>query len=120
MSRAASVFRSLPAAHEYKRHRTTLLFAALDIATGKVIGRLKRRHRSSEFLVFHKEVDANVPQYLAVPLVMDNYATHKTDKVKEWLAAHPRYEVHFTPTSASWLNLVERFFSTLSKNWIKR
>ncbi len=106
--------------HDYKRHGTTSLFAALDIATGEVIGRLKRRHRSTEFLAFLKEVDANVPEDMPVHLVMDNYATHKTDKVKAWLAAHPRYQVHFTPTSASWLNLVERFFSTLSEKWIKR
>jgi len=97
--------------HDYKRHGTTSLFAALDIATDEVIGRLKRRHRSTEFLSFLKEVDANVPEDMPVHLVMDNYATHKTDKVKAWLAAHPRYQVHFTPTSASWLNLVERFFS---------
>lgn len=106
--------------HDYKRHGTTSLFAALDIATGEVIGRLKRRHRSTEFLAFLKEVDANVPEDMPVHLVMGNYATHKTDNVKVWLAAHPRYQVHFTPTSASWLNLVERFFSTLSEKWIKR
>ncbi len=106
--------------HDYKRHGTTSLFAALDIATGEVIGRLKRRHRSSEFLAFLKEIDNVVPAGLPVHLVMDNYATHKTDKIKAWLAAHPRYHVHFTPTSASWLNLVERFFSTLSEKWIKR
>lgn len=75
--------------HDYKHYVTTSLFAALDIATGEVSGRLKRRHRSSEFLAFLKEVDANAPQDLAVHLVMDNYATHKTDKVKEWLAAPP-------------------------------
>lgn len=106
--------------HDYKRHGTTSLFAALTIATGEVIGRLKRRHRSTEFLALLKEVDATVPKDMSVHLVMDNYATHKTDKVKAWLAAHPRYQVHFTPTSASWLNLVERFFSTLSEKWIKR
>ncbi|MDT4821714.1 Integrase core domain protein [compost metagenome] len=106
--------------HDYQRHGTTSLFAALDVATGEVIGRLKRRHRSTEFLAFLKEVDASVPGDMTVHLIMDNYATHKTDKVRGWLAAHPRYQVHFTPTSASWLNLVERFFSTLSEKWIKR
>lgn len=106
--------------HDYQRHGTTSLFAALDVATGEVIGRLKRRHRSTEFLAFLKEVDASVPSDMTVHLIMDNYATHKTDKVRGWLAAHPRYQVHFTPTSASWLNLVERFFSTLSEKWIKR
>lgn len=85
---------------DYKRHGTTSLFAALDMATGEVIGRLKRRHRSTEFLAFLKEIDANVPEDMPVHLMMDNYATPKTDKVKAWLATHPRYQVHFTPTSA--------------------
>ncbi|MBX6446558.1 IS630-like element ISPsy1 family transposase, partial [Pseudomonas syringae pv. tomato] len=106
--------------HDYKRHGTTSLFAALDVATGEVIGRLKRQHRSVEFLSFLKEVDASLPADVPIHLIMDNYATHKTDKVKAWLAAHPRYSIHFTPTSASWMNLVERFFSTLSEKWIKR
>jgi transposase len=106
--------------HDYKRHGTTSLFAALDVATGKVIGKLKRRHRSAEFLQFLKAIDAEVAPDLDVHLIMDNYGTHKTDKVRAWFAAHPRYHVHFTPTSASWLNLVERFFSELSEKWIKR
>lgn len=106
--------------HDYQRHGTTSLFAALDIATGKVIGRLKRRHRSAEFLEFLNAIDREVPAALDVHLIMDNYGTHKTDKVKAWLAQRPRYHVHFTPTSASWLNLVERFFSTISEKWIKR
>ncbi|KPW36271.1 ISPsy1 transposase [Pseudomonas coronafaciens pv. atropurpurea] len=106
--------------HDYKRHGTTSLFAALDVATGEVIGRLKRQHRSVEFLSFLKEVDASLPADVPIHLIMDNYATHKTDKVKAWLAAHPRYSIHFTPTSASWMNLVERFFSTLSEKWVKR
>lgn len=106
--------------HDYKRHGTTSLFAALDVATGKVIGQLKRRHRSAEFLQFLKVVDAAVPADQEVHLIMDNYGTHKTDAVRAWFAARPRYHVHFTPTSASWLNLVERFFSTLSEKWIKR
>lgn len=78
----------------------------LDVATGEVIGQLKRRHRSTEFLAFLNEIEAQVPQDVPMHLIMDNYATHKTDKIKAWLAAHPRYQVHFTPTSASWLNLV--------------
>lgn len=106
--------------HDYKRHGTTSLFAALDVATGKVIGQLKRRHRSAEFLQFLKAIDASVPADLAIHLIMDNYGTHKTEKVRAWFAARPRYHVHFTPTSASWLNLVERFFSQLSEKWIKR
>ncbi len=106
--------------HDYKRHGTTSLFAALDIATGEVIGRLKRRHRSAEFLEFLNAIDRSVPAGLDVHLILDNYGTHKTDKVKAWLAERPRYHVHFTPTSASWLNLVERFFSTISERWIKR
>lgn len=106
--------------HDYKRHGTTSLFAALDVATGKVIGRLKRRHRSAEFLEFLNAIDREVPKALDVHLVLDNYATHKTDAVRAWFAERPRYHLHFTPTSASWLNLVERFFSTLSERWIKR
>lgn len=106
--------------HDYKRHGTTSLFAALDVATGEVIGRLKRQHRSTEFLAFLREIDASVPAEMPIHLIMDNYATHKTDKVRAWLAARPRYNIHFTPTSASWLNLVERFFATLSEKWIKR
>lgn len=106
--------------HDYKRHGTTSLFAALDVATGKVISQLKRRHRSAEFLQFLNAIEAAVPADQDVHLIMDNYGTHKTDKVRAWFAARPRYHVHFTPTSASWLNLVERFFSTLSEKWIKR
>lgn len=106
--------------HDYKRHGTTSLFAALDVATGKVIGQLKRRHRSAEFLQFLKTIDAQVPADQEVHLIMDNYGTHKTDKVRAWFVARPRYHVHFTPTSASWLNLVERFFGQISEKWIKR
>lgn len=106
--------------HDYKRHGTTSLFAALDVATGKVIGQLKRRHRSAEFLQFLKTIDAQVSADHDIHLIMDNYGTHKTEKVRAWLAAHPRYHVHYTPTSASWLNLVERFFSQISEKWIKR
>ena len=106
--------------HDYKRHGTTSLFAALDVATGKVIGQLKRRHRSAEFLQFLKAIDAAVPADQDIHLIMDNYGTHKTEKVRTWFAARPRYHVHFTPTSASWLNLVERFFGQISEKWIKR
>jgi transposase len=106
--------------HDYKRHGTTSLFAALDVATGKVIGQLKRRHRSAEFLQFLKAIDESVPVGQEVHLIMDNYGTHKTEKVRAWFAARPRYHVHFTPTSASWLNLVERFFGQISEKWIKR
>ena len=92
--------------HDYKRHGTTSLFAALDVATGKVIGRLKRRHRSAEFLQFLNAIDTSVPADLDIHLIMDNYGTHKTDKIRTWIAARPRFHMHFTPTSASWLNLV--------------
>jgi len=106
--------------HDYKRHGTTSLFAALDVATGKVISQLKRRHRSAEFLQFLNAIDAAVPAEQEVHLIMDNYGTHKTEKVRAWFAARARYHVHFTPTSASWLNLVERFFGQISEKWIKR
>ncbi|WP_029889404.1 IS630 family transposase [Polycyclovorans algicola] len=106
--------------HDYVRHGTTTLFAALDIATGEVIGRLHRRHRSAEFLAFLRALDREVPKHLDIHLILDNYGTHKTEAVRAWFAARPRYHLHFTPTSASWLNLVERFFSLLSQRWIKR
>ena len=106
--------------HDYVRHGTTTLFAALDLATGNVIGELHRRHRSKEFLAFLRTIDTNVPAELSVHLVMDNYGTHKTPSVKGWLARHPRFHVHFTPTSSSWLNLVERWFALLSERQIKR
>lgn len=106
--------------HDYMRHGTTTLFAALDIATDEVIGELHRRHRSSEFLQFLRTIDANVPPELGVHLVMDNYGTHKTSQINAWFARHPRFRVHFTPTSASWLNQVERWFSTLTQKYIRR
>ena len=106
--------------HDYMRHGTTTLFAALDIATGEVIGQLHRRHRSTEFLQFLRTIDANVPPELDVHLVMDNYGTHKTPSIKAWFARHPRFHVHFTPTSASWLNQVERWFATLTEKYIRR
>lgn len=106
--------------HDYVRHGTTSLFAALDVATGKVISQLKRRHRSVEFLQFLRTIDLSVPSNMDVHLIMDNYGTHKTQKIRDWLVKRPRYHVHFTPTSASWLNLVERFFSEITEKWIKR
>lgn len=106
--------------HDYMRHGTTTLFAALDIATGEVIGELHRRHRSTEFLQFLRTIEANVPAALDVHLVMDNYGTHKTASIKAWFARHPRFHVHFTPTSASWLNQVERWFATLTEKYIRR
>lgn len=106
--------------HDYERHGTTTLFAALDIATGKVIGQLHRRHRSREFLKFLRTIEANVPADLDVHLVMDNYGTHKTPAINAWFARHPRFQVHFTPTSASWLNQVERWFATLTEKAIRR
>ncbi len=104
----------------YVRHGTTSLFAALDIATGRVIGKTYRRHRATEFRKFLAEIDASVPEDLDVHLVMDNYATHKTDVIKRWLMRRPRFHVHFTPTSSSWLNLVESFFSIVERNVTRR
>lgn len=106
--------------HDYMRHGTTTLFAALDIATGAVIGELHRRHRSNEFLKFLRTIEASVPPDLDIHLVMDNYGTHKTPTIKSWFARHPRFHVHFTPTSASWLNQVERWFATLTEKQIRR
>jgi len=110
------------ATHDYVRHGTTSLFAALDVATGKVIGTCHRRHRHQEFLRFLKDIDAAVPpeEGVTVHLVMDNYATHKTPAVRRWLTERPRFVVHFTPTSASWLNQVERFFAEITEKRIRR
>ncbi|MGH7735496.1 MAG: IS630 family transposase, partial [Gemmatimonadales bacterium] len=105
--------------HDYVRHGTTSLFAGLDTLTGKVIGALHRRHRSSEFRAFLERIDAEVPDELAVHLILDNYATHKTPAIKRWLLRHPRFHLHFTPTGASWLNLVERWFAELTTKKIK-
>jgi putative transposase len=106
--------------HDYVRHGTTTLFAALDIASGRVLTSCKRRHRHQEYLAFLKEVDESVPSNLEIHLVVDNYATHKHPRVKQWLAAHPRYHVHYTPTYASWLNLVEVFFGIITRQAIRR
>ncbi len=106
--------------HDYKRHGTTSLFAALDVATGKVIGSCKSRHRSKEFIQFLGKIDAETPAELDLHLVLDNYSTHKTPAVKRWLSRHPRIHLHFTPTSSSWLNQVERWFAGLSDKAIRR
>jgi len=106
--------------HDYVRHGTTTLFAALDIATGQVLTRCKQRHRHQEYLDFLKHVDTNVPQGLDIHLVVDNYSTHKHAKVKRWLAAHPRYQVHYIPTYASWLNQVEIWFNLITQRAIRR
>jgi transposase len=106
--------------HDYKRHGTTSLFAALDIATGRVIGKCYGRHRAAEFRNFLDEIEASVPSGLDVHLVMDNYATHKTPLIQRWLLKRPRWHVHLTPTSSSWLNQVERFFALLTDKKIRR
>jgi len=106
--------------HNYVRHGTTSLFAALDVATGKVIGQCHRRHRHQEFLKFLKTIEANVPPKLDVHIIIDNYATHRTPKVKNWLARRPHWHIHFTPKGASWLNLVERFFAAITTRRIRR
>lgn len=105
--------------HDYERHGTTSLFAALDAKSGNVIEQLHRRHRAEEFLKFLKKIDAETPKRLEVHLILDNYATHKTPAVKRWLLQHPRFHLHFTPTSASWLNLVERFFAEITQRRIR-
>jgi transposase len=106
--------------HDYVRNGTSSLFAALDVATGKVIGSVHRRHRAVEFKKFLAKLDKQVPAGLDVHLVCDNYATHKTDTIQRWLAAHPRFHLHFVPTSSSWLNQVERWFSELTTKLLQR
>ena len=106
--------------HDYKRHGTTSLFAALNAKTGTVIAETHRRHRSIEFRKFLDRIDANVPADLTVHLIMDNYGTHKTPLIRAWLAKRPRFHVHFTPTYGSWLNLVERWFAELTTKQIQR
>ena len=106
--------------HDYKRHGTTTLFAALDVLTGSVIGECLPRHRHTEFLKFLKTIDREVPKGLQIHLILDNYATHNHPNVKTWLAKHPRFHLHFTPTSSSWLNMVEIFFGQLSDKAIRR
>ena len=106
--------------HDYKRNGTTTLFAALDVLTGSVIGQCLPRHRHSEFLKFLRLIDRQVPKGLQVHLILDNYATHKHPNVKTWLAKHPRFHLHFTPTSSSWLNMIEGFFAKLTNKAIRR
>ena len=106
--------------HDYTRHGTTSLFAALNVKTGKVIAEHHRRHRSVEFRKFLDTIDANVPQTLDIHLVLDNYGTHKTPLIKRWLLRHPRFHMHFTPTGGSWINQVERFFADLTNRQLRR
>lgn len=106
--------------HDYSRHGTTSLFAALDAKTGHVLGECHRRHRSVEFRKFLDLIDEAVPTNLDIHIVMDNYATHKTPLIHRWLSRHPRYYLHFTPTGASWLNLVERWFAALTEKQLRR
>lgn len=106
--------------HDYRRHGTTSLFAALNVATGQVIGQLHRRHRSDEFLSFLRRIETEVPADLDVHLIMDNYGTHKTQQIRDWLARHPRFHIHFTPTYSSWINQVERWFAALTEKQIRR
>jgi transposase len=106
--------------HSYVRHGTTSLFVALDVASGFVIGKCYKRHQAVEFLNFLKEIDAQVPEGLDIHIVMDNYATHKTPKIKAWLARRPHYHAHFTPTSASWINQVEHRLAELTRKQLQR
>ncbi len=106
--------------HDYKRHGTTTLFAALNVLEGKVIGQCLPRHRHQEFLKFLRRLDAETPPHLDLHLIVDNYATHKHAAVRRWLQGHPRVHLHFTPTSSSWLNLVERWFRDLTDKRIRR
>jgi hypothetical protein len=106
--------------HDYERHGVTSLFAALDVASRVTISNCYRRHRHQEFLRFLNDIDSSLPTGLDVHLVMDNYGTRKVSKVQAWLARHPRYHVHFTPTSGSWLNLVERLFAEVTERCVRR
>ena len=106
--------------HDYKRNGTTTLFAALNVLDGTIIGRNMKRHRHQEFIRFLNDVDAHIPKRKAIHAIVDNYATHKHPKVRKWLAQHPRWTFHFTPTSASWLNAVEGFFARLTNRRLKR
>lgn len=108
------------ATHDYKRSGTSSLYAALDLTTGKVIGSLHSRHRAIEFKKFLQTLDREVPAELEIHLILDNYSTHKTPAIQRWLLAHPRFVLHFTPTSSSWLNLVERWFAELTNKMLRR
>lgn len=125
LDRTAPILPMLPgvperATHDYKRAGTSSLYAALDLTTGKVIGRLHSRHRAIEFKQFLQTIDREVPADLDVHIVLDNSSTHKTPAIQRWLLAHPRFSLHFTPTSSSWLNLVERWFGELTTKLLKR
>jgi transposase len=106
--------------HDYKRHGTTTLFAALNVLDGKVIAQCQPHHRHSEWLTFLRQIDRETPQDKTLHLICDNYATHKHPKVQQWLKKHSRFHIHFTPTSASWLNMVERFFRNLTSERLRR
>jgi len=106
--------------HDYKRHGTTTLFAALNVLDGKVIGQCQQRHTHAEWLKFLRKIDRVTPKDKTLHLIADNYATHKHAAVQDWLAKHPRFHMHFTPTSASWLNMVERFFRDLTTERLRR
>ena len=125
LDRSAPILPLMPgvperATHDYKRHGTSSLYAALDLATGKVIGRLHSRHRAVEFKKFLQTIESEVPADLDVHLVLDNSSTHKTPEIQRWLLAHPRFKLHFTPTSSSWMNLVERWFAELTNKKLRR
>jgi transposase len=125
LDRSAPILPMLPgtperATHDYKRSGTSSLYAALSLTTGKVISALHSRHRAIEFKKFLQTIDREVPAHLDVHLVLDNSSTHKTPAIQKWLTAHPRFALHFTPTSASWLNLVERWFAELTNKLLKR
>jgi transposase len=125
LDRTAPILPMLPgvpqrATHDYKRSGTSSLYAALDLTTGKVIGALRSRHRAIEFKQFLQTIDREVPQALEVHVVLDNSSTHKTPAIQKWLAAHPRFALHFTPTSSSWLNLIERWFGELTTKKLRR
>ena len=106
--------------HDYKRNGTTTLFAALNVLDGQVIAQCQQRHRHTEWLKFLKQIDRETPNDKTLHLIVDNYATHKHEKVKRWLKRHPRFHMHFIPTSSSWLNVVEGFFRNLDQNRLKR
>lgn len=106
--------------HDYTRHGTTSLFAALDVKTGRIVGQIHRRHRSQEFRKFLDAIDGAVPDNLDVHLILDNYGTHKTPLIHRWLVKRPRFHLHFTPTGASWINMVERWFASLTEKQIRR
>jgi transposase len=125
LDRSAPILPLLPgvperATHDYKRAGTSSLYAALDITSGQIIGSLHSRHRAIEFKKFLQTIDREVPEQLHIHLVLDNASTHKTPAIKRWLLAHPRFELHFTPTSSSWLNLVERWFAELTTKKLRR